>query len=311
MLNFNEEFLKLEEDRNTLKKLKTKLSNIDLEITKINTSLEKSKKILSKEKKDVSNLESFSLSYIYYKIKGSLDEKLSKEKLEFLQAQAKFLECEDYLNRLLSDKKKIFNSIFELGDIDLKYNTLLNTSSNYILNLNNENSKDIAELLEKIKSTSLDLKELQEAISEGDKLIPCIDKAISHLNSAQNWGVYDMLGGDFLATMVKRSKMDDASKSINDIKIMLNRYNTELSDLSDEISVSLNLNSFDGIMDYIFDNFFTDYFIQGKINSALDSTRNLKSKVNMIQSNLTNKSKDYSKKIEHLKDALETEIKKY
>lgn len=311
MLNFNEEFLKLEEDKNTLKKLKTKLSNIDLEITKTNTSLKELKKILSKEEKDVSNLESFSLSYIYYKIKGSLDEKLSEEKIEFLQAQAKFLECEDYLNRLASDKKKILNNISELGDIDLKHENLLNTSSQYILNLNNESSKEISLLLDKIKSVSLDLKEIQEAIFEGNKLVPYIDEAISHLNSAQNWGIYDMLGGDFLATMAKRSKMEDASKSINDIKIMLNRYNTELSDLSDEISISLNLNSFDGIMDYIFDNFFTDYFIQGKINSALDSTRNLQSKVNMIQSNLTNKSKDYSKKIEYLKNALEIEIKKY
>ena len=52
MLNFNEEFLKLEEDKNTLKKLKTKLSNIDLEIIKTNTSLKELKKILSKEEKD-------------------------------------------------------------------------------------------------------------------------------------------------------------------------------------------------------------------------------------------------------------------
>lgn len=310
MRSFNEEFLKLEEERTTLKKLKSKISTLDVEINKTNESLEALKKILAKEKKDVDNLESFSLSYVYYKIKGSIDEKLSKEKLEFLEAQARYLEKEDYLNRLTSNKKQMLKDINDIGDIDLKYDDLLNNSAEYIIKFNNGKSEKVLLILNKLKNTSLELKEIQEALFEGDKLIPYIDKAISNLNSAQNWGIYDMMGGDFIATMAKRSKMDDASKSINSIKVMLNRYNAELKDLSDEINVNLNLDSMSSIFDYLFDNFFTDYFVQGKINSALDSTKNLKAKVNNIQSSLTNKAQNYKKEIENLKKELENELKK-
>ena len=310
MRSFNEEFLKLEEERTTLKKLKSKISTLDVEINRTNESLEVLKKILAKEKKDVDNLESFSLSYVYYKIKGSMDEKLSKEKLEFLEAQARYLEKEDYLNRLTSNKKQMLKDINDIGDIDLKYDDLLNNSAEYIIKFNNGKSEKVLLILNKLKNTSLELKEIQEALFEGDKLIPYIDKAISNLNSAQNWGIYDMMGGDFIATMAKRSKMDDASKSINSIKVMLNRYNAELKDLSDEINVNLNLDSTSGIFDYLFDNFFTDYFVQGKINSALDSTKNLKAKVNNIQSSLTNKAQNYKKEIENLKKELENELKK-
>lgn len=310
MRSFNEEFLKLEEERNTLKKLKSKISTLDVEINKTNESLEMLKNILAREKKDVDNLESFSISYLYYKIKGSIDEKLSKEKLEFLEAQARYLEKEDYLNRLTSNKKQILKDISDIGNIDLKYDDLLNSSAEYILKFNSEKSEKVSSILNKLKATSLELKEIQEALIEGDKLIPYIDKAISNLNSAQNWGIYDMMGGDFIATMAKRSKMDDASKSINSIKVMLNRYNSELKDLSNEINVNLNLDSMSGLFDYLFDNFFTDYFVQGKINSALDSTKSLKSKVNNIQSNLTNKAQIYIKEIEVLKKDLENELKK-
>lgn len=310
MRSFNEEFLKLEEERTTLKKLKSKISTLDVEINRTNESLEVLKKILAKEKKDVDNLESFSLSYVYYKIKGSMDEKLSKEKLEFLEAQARYLEKEDYLNRLTSNKKQMLKDINDIGDIDLKYDDLLNNSAEYIIKFNNGKSEKVLLILNKLKNTSLELKEIQEALFEGDKLIPYIDKAISNLNSAQNWGIYDMMGGDFIATMAKRSKMDDASKSINSIKVMLNRYNAELKDLSDEINVNLNLDSMSSIFDYLFDNFFTDYFVQGKINSALDSTKNLKAKVNNIQSSLTNKAQNYKKEIENLKKELENELKK-
>ena len=76
----------------------------------------------------------FSLSYVYYKIKGSMDEKLSKEKLEFLEAQARYLEKEDYLNRLTSNKKQMLKDINDIGDIDLKYDDLLNNSAEYIIN---------------------------------------------------------------------------------------------------------------------------------------------------------------------------------
>lgn len=310
MNNINEEFIKIELDRSKQKKLKNNLLAIENEISNTEKTFEELKNKLSKEKKDVDKLESFTLSYIYFKMKGNIDEKISKEKFEFLEAQAKYIECEDYLKRLLLNKKEILNEISQLGDLNLKYNDLLNKSSDYILSLNNDKSKNVSKILEKIKFISIEKREIQEALFEGDRLIPYIDNAISSLNSAKNWGIYDIMGGDLIATMAKRSKMSDASNALNSIKIMLNRYNSELNDLSEDISVSLNLDSFSGFMDYFFDNFFTDYFIQGKINSALDSSIDLKNKVINIQNKLTNKLKLSENNLENLKIELEDEVKK-
>lgn len=310
MNNINEEFIKIELDRSKQKKLKNNLLAIENEISNTEKTFEELKNKLSKEKKDVDKLESFTLSYIYFKMKGNIDEKISKEKFEFLEAQAKYIECEDYLKRLLLNKKEILNEISQLGDLNLKYNDLLNKSSDYILSLNNDKSKNVSKILEKIKFISIEKREIQEALFEGDRLIPYIDNAISSLNSAKNWGIYDMMGGDLIATMAKRSKMSDASNALNSIKIMLYRYNSELNDLSEDISVSLNLDSFSGFMDYFFDNFFTDYFIQGKINSALDSSIDLKNKVINIQNKLTNKLKLSENNLENLKIELEDEVKK-
>ncbi|WP_288221113.1 hypothetical protein [uncultured Clostridium sp.] len=310
MINFNEEFIKLEEERTILRKLKTKLLNLEKEIDKTNKSVEDLKVRLSKEKSDVDKLESFSLSYIYYKMKGSIDEKISKEKFEFLEAQAKFLEANDYLKRLISNKKELLESISNIGDIDLKHDDLLNKSSEYILKINNEKSKIVSEILEKMKFTSIEQREIREALYEGDKLIPCIEKAISYLNSAKNWGIYDMMGGDLIATMAKRSKMSEASNAINSIKVMLKKYNSELNDLSDKINISLNLDGLSSVMDYLFDNFFTDYFVQGKINSALEASIELKAKVTNIQMNLNNRYSICTQELKNLKIKLEEEIKK-
>ncbi|MCF0149014.1 MAG: hypothetical protein HUJ77_11530 [Clostridium sp.] len=310
MNNINEEFIKIQLDRCKQKKLNNKIWAIENEINNTEKTFEELKSRLSKEKKDVDKLESFTLSYIYFKMKGDIDEKISKEKFEFLEAQAKCIECEDYLKRLLFNKKELLNELSQLGDLDFRYNDLLNKSSDYILSLNNDKSKNVSNILEKIKFISIEKREIQEALFEGDRLIPYIEKAISALNSAKNWGIYDMMGGDLIATMAKRSKMSDASNALNSIKIMLNKYNSELNDLSENISVSLNLDSFSGFMDYFFDNFFTDYFIQGKINTALDSSISLKNKVINIQNKLTNKLQLSEKNLENLKIQLEEEVKK-
>lgn len=161
-----------------------------------------------------------------------------------------------------------------------------------------------------MKFTSIEQREIREALYEGDKLIPCIEKAISYLNSAKNWGIYDMMGGDLIATMAKRSKMSEASNAINSIKVMLKKYNSELNDLSDKINISLNLDGLSSVMDYLFDNFFTDYFVQGKINSALEASIELKAKVTNIQMNLNNRSSICTQELKNLKIKLEEEIKK-
>lgn len=308
MINYNEEFIKLEEEKNTLRKLQSKLSNLEEEILITKDKYNKLKASLSKEKKDVDKLESISLSYILHRLKGSIDEKLSKEKYEYLEAQAKFIEVDDYLNRLISNKESLNKEICDIGNIQKKYNNLLEKASDYISKLNNGQSQEVTRLKHKIQKLHLEKKEVQEAINEGENLLPTIDKAISSLNSAENWGIYDMIGGGFFATIGKRSNMNDAADSFNSIKVILNRYNAELNDLSHDINISLDLDGFSGAMDYLFDNFFTDYIIQNKIESALHSAKVLRVKVLEIQKNLKSQMVDIDISINSLKKDLEEAI---
>ena len=309
-MDFNEKFINLSSEKNKQKKLLSKLLSIEEEIDRTEKNYTDLKKKLSKEEKDVTKLESLTLNSIYYKMRGTIDEKLSKEKFEFLEAKAKSLECYDYLKRLYLNRDNLNNEIESLGDLDLKHSNLLKESADYILNLNNEKTPIISEISNKINLLKLENKELSEAINEGNKLIPVIEDAISNLKSAQNWGIYDMMGGDFIATMAKRSKMNEASNSLNSIKILLNNYNSELQDLNKEASISLDINGLSSFMDYFFDNFFTDYFVQNKIDSALNSTINFKKEIIKIQSNLENNLNSNISFLEKLLEDLEKEIRK-
>ena len=53
-------------------------------------------------------------------------------------------------------------------------------------------------------------KEIQEAIQAANHALACLSQADTYLQSAKNWGLFDMLGGGALTTFFKHSKMDDA-----------------------------------------------------------------------------------------------------
>ncbi len=54
-------------------------------------------------------------------------------------------------------------------------------------------------------------KETQEAVNAGNQALRSLYAAREKLGSARNWGIYDMFGGGFISTMIKHSKMEDAS----------------------------------------------------------------------------------------------------
>ncbi len=57
-------------------------------------------------------------------------------------------------------------------------------------------------------------KEKREAVEAAKRALRSLREAEEQLNSAKNWGLWDMFGGGFISTMVKQSKMDRAKQSI-------------------------------------------------------------------------------------------------
>ena len=88
------------------------------------------------------------------------------------------------------------------------------------------------------------------------------------LDSAGNWGLFDMFGGGLFSTMVKRSKMDDASGLMEAAKTDLKRFQKELSDVNIPMDLRMEVGSFLSFADFFFDGFVADYLVQSKISDA-------------------------------------------
>lgn len=251
--------------------------------------------IMLKEKKDVENLEGLSLTGMFYSLLGDKEDRLRKENQEYLAAKLKYESCIHSIKFIEADVLAYEQQLKKFPEIEKELNELLAEKEK--LFAGKADSK-INELNNKIQGYENQLKELKEAVNAGENIIPHISQAEDLLNSAGNWGVFDMLGGGIIATAVKHSKVDDARSIIQHIQMMLHRFNNELADVKVlSVSAEINFSGFEKFADYFFDNLITDWMVQSKIKNSLNSVISLRNEITGIINKLDDKKDELNKLI--------------
>ena len=113
-------------------------------------------------------------------------------------------------------------------------------------------------------------KEKREAVIAGRRALTSLRAAQEDLNSAKNWGLWDMFGGGFFSTMIKRSKMDAAKQNMEQAKYELRNFSRELRDVSVSYHLEMETGDFLSFADWFFDSFLVDWMVQDQINKARD-----------------------------------------
>ena len=111
-------------------------------------------------------------------------------------------------------------------------------------------------------------KELREAITAADRALEGLERARSSLNSARNWGIWDILGGGIISGLVKRSRMREASEDMEYARQELLRFRRELEDVDQLIDPGFTNFDLIAFGDLFLDSFLFDLLAQGKINDA-------------------------------------------
>ena len=109
------------------------------------------------------------------------------------------------------------------------------------------------------------VREIREARAAGIRALNSLRKAQQNLNSARNWGIFDMLGGGMLSSLIKHSKIGDAQHCVEQAQYDLQAFCRELQD------VDLPYVHIDGLLtfaDFFFDGFLADFLVQRRINEA-------------------------------------------
>ncbi|MCI8639174.1 MAG: hypothetical protein HFG41_08545 [Coprococcus sp.] len=131
-------------------------------------------------------------------------------------------------------------------------------------------------------------REKQEAINAGRRALGSLRAAQEDLNSAKNWGIWDMFGGGFITTMLKHSKMDDAKQNMEQARYDLRAFSQELRDVSMFYNLDIETGDFLSFADWFFDGFVVDWMVQDRINKAHEQVAEAIRHVEHILSELQN-----------------------
>lgn len=110
--------------------------------------------------------------------------------------------------------------------------------------------------------------EIREAVAAGERALTSLRRAQEKLDSARNWGLFDLFGGGFITDMIKHSRMNDASALMENARADLLVFQRELRDVYVPTEFRMEVSDFLTFADFFFDGVIADYLVQSKIADA-------------------------------------------
>ena len=99
------------------------------------------------------------------------------------------------------------------------------------------------------------------------KALNNLKAAKADLDCARGWGIIDICGGGLFVTMIKQTKMEEATEHLKTSMRYLQSYRRD-NDSTDYVHQDyLRLGEFATSADYLLDNPITDIYVQARINS--------------------------------------------
>lgn len=222
-------------------------------------------KIKFQEQKELDRLESGSLAAFFYNVIGKKDEMLDKERREAYAARVKYDAARRELEAIQEDILETEEDLRDLQDCEEKYARKLQEIR---LAMESHHTPDGEKLLEKehdLAYLESQEQELEEAIEAGTSALRTLSDVLSNLNSAKDWSHLDLRGGKFLVDIAKHEKLEEAQKCYEQLQILLQKFNKELSDVSIRSVLQVSIDRMLRFSDLFLEGLSADATVQDRI----------------------------------------------
>jgi hypothetical protein len=288
-------------------KLRADLQRAEEDLRRQRLRLHELQAIADQEDRDVRRLEGLSMTALFLTILGSKEDQLQKERQEYLSAHLKSRQSQHAVRVLEGDVERLQFELGRLGDVDARLQALLEQKETQLARSGDETARRLAEMSAQIGEAQSQLKEVGEAIAAGEAARKGIDQVLSDLRSAHGWGVWDLLGGDLLATAIKHNRIDDARQAVYQVQDALGRFQREMADVGQSPQFIVeDIGKFETFADYFFDGLISDWVVQARIDRSLENARDMACRVNELLAKLDGRKKTLEEQISRLQESKNT-----
>jgi DNA repair exonuclease SbcCD ATPase subunit len=247
---------------------------------------------MRREAVDVERLEGRGLVSLFHAVLGDAEQQLERERQEYLAARLRYDEAQAATAVLEREVEDLQGQLAELGAPAARYESLLQEKEELLLRAAGERATTLLSLSETWAGLRSDARELEEAIQAGQQVVASLDEAASQLQSAKNWGTWDVLGGGLLATAVKHSRIDEARQQIHVVQQQLGRFRRELADVAAGGVAEPDIDAFATFADYVFDGLIVDWVVQSRIQNSLQQVLETRARVQGVVDDLHRRLRD-------------------
>ena len=257
------------------------------------------------EQEDVDKLEGRSLAVFFYKVVGQLDGKLDKEREEAYAARVKHDSAARELMDVEAELRACRESLSPLRGVELEYERTLREKQAAIKAAGGEAGERIEELEKQLTFLTSHRRELNEAISAGERARSTANRIQESLKKAENWGTYDLLTNNSLIShMAKHEHLDNAQHEVELLQSQLRRFKTELADVSIRADMQVNIQGFTRFADFFFDGLIVDWTVLKRIQNSQAQVSDTQSKLSTTLMRLRSMLRDTEREERHLTEEL-------
>lgn len=307
---YDSELQRMQKEILEKKRLSAQLSDLLLQQAELEQKVTELGKVKQEEQEDVDRLQKGSLAVFFYKATGKIDEKLSKEQAEAYAAAVKYAAAERELEGVNYDIAECRRRLSELQWIEREYQRMIEEKAKQIKAENGPVVEQILQLERQIFFLQNQKKEIDEAINAGQAARSISQKILGDLQSAKDWGTWDMIGGGLITDMMKYDKLNSAQSNVQDLQTALRNFRTELADVKEGISadIHLEIGDFLHFADYFFDGLFTDWMVYDRISESKTRAENTCRQIETVLEKLHILLDENAEEQERLAEELEEKI---
>lgn len=224
---------------------------------------------LDQEQADVDKLLKLSWSNLFHTILRSKEEQLELERQEALAVSLKLQQTKQEIETIEQEYYASGTLLAELSGADVEFEQIKRQKEQWIRSVDAETAQQLEMLEGQATDVKLESKEWYEAAAACRQLVYSLEDAVNKLDSAANWGTYDMLGGGLISTSIKHSRIDEAKSAISTAQYLVNRLKKELKDVRLSSDLKVEIGGLSTFADFFFDGLIADWIVQGKIKESM------------------------------------------
>ena len=193
------------------------LNRVESQLSTTRTSLEEAydkeskwNKKLDKELRDVEKLEGFSTKSVFYKILGSKEKQLEKERQEYLELTLQYEDLKNEIKLLEYEENLLDAKIHSKEKLERTLESLKAKREEEIIQTDPKLREVLINLSDKLEQSYHLKQELEEAMEVGGVAHNLLKQVIRQLSQVRNWGSWQGSSRSQMQRMQRRHAIDRA-----------------------------------------------------------------------------------------------------